>query len=457
MLISICAAFILLYTGAEGHGEVTYTEEALRDQVTDLPGLPAAYTANQFSGYVNVTSGSIFYWYVESQNNPSTAPIIWWTNGGPGCSGMNGFLEENGPFRPNKRGTLNLNPYAWNTNANMIFVEQPVGVGFSSANSDSIKYGDALAAKDNAMFISNFLARFPELKQRPFYLSSESYGGHYLPTLAKYLVENPVAGLDFQGFLVGNPLTYLKFRNYGQYATFWGHQLLPKPLWDSAMNASCFDEDSSACNKILDQMDEITRNLDPYALDFPVCTDDESNLRSGRHERHMMQQTISRANNMRQKRLQAYFPIDYQSCEDDYTTKYLNRADVQKAIHAELPPNGRWDVCSNTINANYNMDDVNAPMMPIWSELVEQNLNLMIYSGDDDSVCPAFGTQLFLWNMGWKEQSYWKEWKVNGQTAGFETVFTNGFVFKTVHGAGHMVPSTRPEQALALLTDFLAN
>merc|ERR550539_2160935 len=135
----------------QGEAKEKYTQAALSDQITNLPGLPSNYTANQFSGYIKVTNGEIFYWYVEAQEAPATAPVVWWTNGGPGCSGMNGFLEENGPFRPNKRGTLNLNPFSWNTNANMVFVEQPVGVGFSKANGD-IAYGDSqAAAEDNAV------------------------------------------------------------------------------------------------------------------------------------------------------------------------------------------------------------------------------------------------------------------------------------------------------------------
>lgn len=71
---------------------------------------------------MNTYNGSVFYMYLEAQENPETAPLIWWTNGGPGCSGFNGLLEENGPFRPNADGNLDLNPYAWNKKANMVFV-----------------------------------------------------------------------------------------------------------------------------------------------------------------------------------------------------------------------------------------------------------------------------------------------------------------------------------------------
>lgn len=72
---------------------------------------------------------------------------------------------------------------------------------------------------------------FDGYADHPFYLTSESYGGHYLPTLARVLVEN--GGVNFKGFAVGNPLTYMPYRNYGQFGTFYYHMLLPQPLWGS--------------------------------------------------------------------------------------------------------------------------------------------------------------------------------------------------------------------------------
>ena len=70
----------------------------------------------------------------------------------------------------------------------MVFIEQPVGVGFSTANPDAV-YGDQQAAEDNYKFILGFLDRFPEYKKNDFYISSESYGGHYTPTLGKLLAD----------------------------------------------------------------------------------------------------------------------------------------------------------------------------------------------------------------------------------------------------------------------------
>ena len=74
---------------------------------------------------------------MESANDPSTDPVAFWTNGGPGCSGLLGFMTEQGPFRPLADGTLKLNQFAWNQKASMVFIEAPCGVGFSySDNKD---------------------------------------------------------------------------------------------------------------------------------------------------------------------------------------------------------------------------------------------------------------------------------------------------------------------------------
>lgn len=108
-----------------------YTTEALADEILPgtLPGLEGRdnMTFRQFSGYLPITSNkNIFYWYVEAIQDADKAPLVFWTNGGPGCSGLFGFMNENGPFRPGKDGEkLEINPYSWNRVANMLYVEQP--------------------------------------------------------------------------------------------------------------------------------------------------------------------------------------------------------------------------------------------------------------------------------------------------------------------------------------------
>ena len=104
------------------------------DKITDLPGLHYDPGFDMYSGYFTVNrehDRNLFYWYVESQGDPSADPVIFWTNGGPGCSGMYAFAVEHGPFFITSKGNLFDNPHSWNKNANILYVESPAGVGYS--------------------------------------------------------------------------------------------------------------------------------------------------------------------------------------------------------------------------------------------------------------------------------------------------------------------------------------
>ena len=173
---------------------VVATAATADDFITNLPGAEGMDLPNMYSGYLDLpnTEKHVFYWYVEAEESPDTAPVALWTNGGPGCSGLTGFMTEQGPFHVGSEGQLERNPYAWSKNAHMFFIEQPVGVGFSYSDDPAGDYspGDWDAAKDNYAAILEFLGKYPQLKDHEFYITAESYGGHYMPTLAKYIVDH---------------------------------------------------------------------------------------------------------------------------------------------------------------------------------------------------------------------------------------------------------------------------
>ncbi|XP_012838143.1 PREDICTED: putative serine carboxypeptidase-like 23 [Erythranthe guttata] len=167
------------------------------DRIVELPGQPDDVDFDQYSGYVTVdpTAGrALFYYFVESPTNSSTNPLVLWLNGGPGCSSFGfGAMEELGPFRVNSDGkTLFRNNYAWNNVANVIFLESPVGVGFSYSNTsaDYGSNGDSRTAVDAYTFLVNWLERFPQYKTRDFFITGESYAGHYAPQLANTILLN---------------------------------------------------------------------------------------------------------------------------------------------------------------------------------------------------------------------------------------------------------------------------
>jgi len=219
------------------------------DKITDLPGLTGE-SLTMFSGYLSssdLKEKQIFYWLIEAADSPESAPLLWWSNGGPGCSGLLGLMSEHGPFRPTADSDLELNPYSWHFKANVLYVEQPAGVGFSySDDPKDLKTGDAQAAIDNRLAIRAFLTKHPRFAKHPLFISSESYGGHYIPTLADEIVRDVVQPpLNFRGFLVGNPYVDPVENAIGLYGTWHGKQLVPSPLfWE--WQAKCSNQSLAA-------------------------------------------------------------------------------------------------------------------------------------------------------------------------------------------------------------------
>lgn len=171
-----------------------HTDEALADLVTSLPGLPNSTLSSNtnssldltlFSGFLEITSNNLLYYsLVESQSDsPSTDPLIIWVNAGPGCSGMVSFLTEFGPFRlispasgdpsADTHHHLERNPFSWSSLASVLYIEQPIGVGYSHRTDSSgpaPDYGDRLSAVDNLLAVEAFFERFPALEGLDVYL-----------------------------------------------------------------------------------------------------------------------------------------------------------------------------------------------------------------------------------------------------------------------------------------------
>ncbi len=452
-----------------------FTAEAEADRVTMLPGGDAIKQNFGFSGYLAVNgseglSKMQHYWFVESQDGKEDAPVAFWTNGGPGCSGLLGAFTEQGPFlTKSEDGTLTENEYAWNKHVNMVFIEQPCGVGFSYSTAtdttEDYKANDASAALDNYNLIQAFFVRFPELAKNSLYLTSESYGGHYLPTLSKVIVDknseaqNP--RLNFKGFAVGNPATTEYSITPAMLDTYWGHQIIPKTLWDK-WTSKCGDfghkaKNAEECESYFLEIYAKVSDINPYALDYPVCQSDSQPLPRGqsaallRHALSHMKEESKRALRLTD---------EYEPCEDDYLSTYLNRADVKEALHVKSDIT--WSDCSRTIN--YAHGEVYEDMTTYYRYLLEGNdkydIDILVYSGDDDSVCATIGTQDWIYDLGYAPQSgkEWKAWKTeDGNLAGYLTKFKGArLAFATVHGAGHEVPTYKPAAGLQMFTNFIA-
>ena len=210
------------------------------DEITALPGWSAALPSKQYSGYLSFGTKHLHYWFVESQGNPATDPVVVWFNGGPGCSSLEGYLYEHGPFHvnPNNYNELYYNNYTWTQSASIIYIEAPAGVGFSYADvkSDYIT-NDNQTAADNLAALEVFFQGYPEYASNEFFITGESYAGIYVPTLAYAIYEATVAGtttINLKGIAVGNGCTGTevgacsnKQTNQIHYTYYYQHGLFP--------------------------------------------------------------------------------------------------------------------------------------------------------------------------------------------------------------------------------------
>jgi carboxypeptidase C (cathepsin A) len=154
-----------------------------------LPGVDGE-TVQQHFGYITANQQygvQYFFWLFESQNNPATDPLVLWMTGGPGCSSELAIFFENGPYTVTKKflqkPVLHDNPFSWNKNATVIWIDQPGGTGFSTVqNTLGYVTNEKQVAADMMTFLQGFYAQFPQYKPLPFYITGESYGGHYVPS-----------------------------------------------------------------------------------------------------------------------------------------------------------------------------------------------------------------------------------------------------------------------------------
>ncbi|KAK6129139.1 hypothetical protein DH2020_037117 [Rehmannia glutinosa] len=435
------------------HLHVSANEEA--DRIISLPGQPKV-AFQQFSGYVTVNEvagRALFYWLTEAVQQPSSKPLVVWLNGGPGCSSVAyGASEEIGPFRISKTTSgLYLNKFSWNKLANLLFLETPAGVGFSYSNrsSDLFDTGDIRTAKDSLQFLIRWLDRFPRYKNREVYLTGESYAGHYVPQLARQIVNynaNTNHKINFKGFMVGNAVTDNYYDNLGTVNYWWSHAMISDKTYKQLMSTCDFQrqKESNECESLYYYaMDQEFGNIDQYNIYAPPCNNSDGSSAT-RHNMRLPHRPHSA--------VQLY--SGYDPCTEKYAEIYYNRPDVQKALHANISGHipYKWTACSETLNRNWN--DTDSSILPIYRELIAAGLRIWVFSGDVDAVVPVTATRYSLAQLKLDTTISWYPWYVKKQVGGWTEVY-KGLTFATVRGAGHEVPVFKPRAAFQLFSSFL--
>ncbi|KAM1014650.1 hypothetical protein ACFX2C_044609 [Malus domestica] len=419
------------------------------DKFTRLPGQPQV-NFQQYAGYVTVDEKqerSLFYYFVEAQTNPASKPLVLWLNGGPGCSSVGvGAFNENGPFQPS--GDILLkNDFSWNREANMLYLESPAGVGFSySANKSFYGYvNDDITARDNIEFLQRWFDKFPEYKNRDFFITGESYAGHYVPQLAQLIIQSKLK-FNLKAVAIGNPLFEFNTDINSRAEYWWSHGLI---------SDATFENLTSVCN-----FSEIVRQIDIRGGPLSPGCDAVANQFESEVPHHLINQYDVTRNvclsSVEAQSFQLRKTAKIDVCIGDETVTYLNRPYVQEVLHARVT---NWTTCSNRVVIQYDMKNLETPMLPVLGDLVKSGVRVLIYSGDQDSAIPLMSTRTLVnglaKDLGLQTNVPYRVWVQEKQVAGWAQVYSDALSYATIRGAGHEAPISQPERSLLMFASFL--
>ncbi|CAA7023709.1 unnamed protein product [Microthlaspi erraticum] len=445
--------------------------------VTNLPGFNGSFPSKHYAGYVAIDkerNKNLWYYFVESERNASTDPVVLWLNGGPGCSSMDGFVYEHGPFNfeltKTKAPRLHLNRHSWSKVSNIIYLDSPVGVG-NSYSKDKSYYitNDTQTASDSYAFLIEWFKMFPEFQSNPFMRISKRKSNKD--------VTKPV--INFKGYLVGNGVTDPVFDGNALVPFAHGIGLISSELFEET-KAACKEQyyksenTTNECSDLIQKVYDDVRLLNLYDIlepcyhDTSITTFDIGSLPPsffmlGKTERPLpvRKRIFGRAWPLGAIVRPGFLPSWPQllagssvSCIDDrVATAWLNDPAVRKEIHAkEKSEIGRWDLCTNQIHYT----QIAGSMIEYHRNLTLSGYRALIFSGDHDMCVPFTGSEAWTKAMGYKVVDEWRPWMSNGQVAGFTQGYANNLTFLTIKGAGHTVPEYKPREALDFYSRFLA-
>ncbi|GMR32863.1 hypothetical protein PMAYCL1PPCAC_03058, partial [Pristionchus mayeri] len=432
-------------------------KDMLREQ---LPGVTWNPNFNQHAGYLQAsTDNKLFYWLIEAQNASSTTPIALWLNGGPGCSSLGGLILENGPYRPNPDGrTVYENIYSWNKEAHMLYIDSPRNVGFSfGENKNDNVYTDAKTISDLYLALEDFFVAYPNFAKKDFYITGESYGGIYVPTLTAYLVGKIKSGdskINLKGMVVGNGEVSAIMAMRSDPAFNYFHGLLGKDAYDKLADCCPGETDANTdvkgkmyCHydwyfksvftgEIKDGLSDHDKQCAQYVLDAYTNSDEVWNEKNDVYNIYQdcyTQTTPSFGSAAaKNKRSMAYSRRSFSAkkmaslmgvAADQPQTKtyvatsnldpvstdaqgglqcfmnnaaeaYLSQRLVRKALHV-VEASNEWAFCNDDVNEIYQSEypDVTTQMETILNSGL--NLRVLMYNGDADTACSFLEAQWF--------------------------------------------------------------
>lgn len=431
-----------------------YVEPAVPEGVGNVvgPHTVCQGDADQFSGTLPAGGGAqYFFWLGTSRSEtPHEDPLVLWLTGGPGCASTVALLGENGPCRiPDGQSygpwTTVRNPWSWTEAANVVWVDQPGGVGFSEGPTtpDEAHVGAHMLA-----FLRSFYAHFPAYLDVPFFIFGESYAGHYAPAVARAVheAEHTAPHIRLSGLAIGNGLVNPE----PQYAA------VPEMYYTGGTNGSLG-------GGFIDE-----RTYNEMTAAFPICEGAIRECQDKAWDGACLNAFIlcnvwmseplmwSGLNRYDLRRMCTGGPMCY-----DFSAifSFLQDESVQRSLGVREGQD--WVMCNQTVYLPFVMSgDWFARLDGAVETLLAANIPVLIYNGDADAMCDWVGSKAWATEMDWEHKAQWGatpdvSFTVAGRAAGLERS-VHGFTFLQVFDAGHMVPMDQPEVALELFREFLS-
>ncbi|KAG4389227.1 hypothetical protein GLYMA_06G047400v4 [Glycine max] len=286
----VVLAFVLLISSklAECHNIVRF-----------LPGFQGPLPFLLETGYVEVGEteaeehAELFYYFIESENDPKGNPLLLWLTGGPGCSAFSGLVFEIGPltFKNEEYNgslpNLTLKPQSWTKVSSIIFVDLPAGTGFSYPKTErAVQQSSSKLVRHAHQFIRKWLIDHPEFLSNEVYIAGDSYCGIPVPVIVQEISNGNEGGMQpwiyIQGYLLGNPITTSTEKNY-EIPFNHGMALISDELYES-LQKNCrgeyrnIDPRNALCLRDMQSYEESISGIETGHVLAPLC--DESDLRN---------------------------------------------------------------------------------------------------------------------------------------------------------------------------------
>ncbi|KAG5950380.1 Cell death protease [Claviceps sorghi] len=425
--------------------------------VRNLPGLPEdAVPIKMHAGHIEVTkefNGNLFFWHFQNNHIADRQRTVIWLNGGPGCSSEDGALMEIGPYRVQSDQTLVLNNGSWNEFANLLFVDNPVGTGFSYVDTNNYVHELTGMADQFIIFMDKFFKLFPEYEHDDIYIAGESYAGQHIPYIAKAMLDRnakkqPNEKWSLRGLLIGNG--WISARDQADsYLKFSLQKGLLEKGSDKALQVQA---QQRLCDKSL--------ATNPGRPDYPECDAILQKIMDVTRKDSGDQECI----NVYDVRLRDSHPACGMNWPPDLKTvgPYLRQSSVIEALNLDKQRNTGWQECNSHVHTA--MKNLNSTAsVNLFPEILE-HVEVLLFSGAEDLICNHIGTEQLIANLEWNggrgfevTPGNWaprRQWTFEGENAGFWQEARN-LTYVLFHNASHMVPFDYPRRSRDMLDRFM--